>query len=315
MLRTRPQPLACAILACGILATAARAADSAAASPPATATDRVRERVLRLTEFFDTMLPGTLEEHNMTLHFTPKFSDFRDRPFIRYPLELRYGATRNLEISGGITPFGPNPIRGGRDHRWGPGEGKLGARYDLGKFVPGFDDTTIGVETRIPIGKPPIDLNDHYTHVKPFMSVARSLPIWPDTTLYGNVSYDRSVKLTSREPPPPGVMRRNIVEIAPGLLFKPSEVGYFAEYHFRHIAEAHDRHLGHEVELGTIWDVPLARTAHWNLPGKWQVEFAYKVSREEGRGTSHGVAARVNWRTTLREVLAKTTGRAPEFWK
>jgi hypothetical protein len=43
-----------------------------------TAADRVRERVLRMTEFFDTMLPGVLEQHNMTLHVRPKFSDLRD---------------------------------------------------------------------------------------------------------------------------------------------------------------------------------------------------------------------------------------------
>jgi len=31
-----------------------------------------------MTDFFDTMLPGVLQEHNMTLHVTPKFSDLRD---------------------------------------------------------------------------------------------------------------------------------------------------------------------------------------------------------------------------------------------
>jgi hypothetical protein len=310
MLRTPKRLFICVILSWGAMAGVAQAGDTMAATR-----ELVRERVLRLTEYFDTMLPGTLEEHNMTLHFTPKFSDFRDHEFVRYPLELRYGATQNWELSGGLTPFGPNPINGGQDHRWGPGEGKLATRYDLGHLVPCFDDTTIGVETRVPLGKPPIDLNDHYTHVKPFVSLARTLRIWPDTTLYSNLSYDRSIKLTPREAPPPEVMRRNIIELAPGLLFKPSEMGYFAEYHFRHIAEARDNHLGHEVEFGTIWDVPLARTERWNLPGKWQLEFAYKVSHEEGLGMNQGFAARVNWRTTLREVLTKTMARAPDFLK
>jgi hypothetical protein len=41
------------------------------------------------------------------------------------------------------------------------------------------------------------------------------------------------------------------------------------------------------------------------LPGKWQVEFAERITFEEGRKTSHGEALRVRWRTTLREVFTK----------
>jgi len=97
-------------------------------------------------------------------------------------------------------------------------------------------------------------------------------------------------------------MRMNVIEAVPGLLFKPGEFGYFAEYRFRHITEEREWHLAHEVRFGTIWDIPITGRSV-ALPGKWQFELAYKVSQEEGRGTDQGVAARVNWRTTLREVL------------
>jgi hypothetical protein len=285
---------------------------SAAAGVETDATSRnpgIQERVLRVTEYFDTMLPGVLEEHNLTLHFTPKFSDLRDNEYIRYPLEFRYGATDRVELSLGITPFSPNPINSGFDHRWGPGEGKLGARYDIGGWVPFFDDTTVGLETRVPLGQPPIKLNDHYTHVKPFVSTGRTLRMWPDVLFYTNLSYDRSVKLTHRGTPPTEVRRRNIIELAPGLLFKPGEFGTFAEYHWRHITEETEWHCAHEVQLGGIWDVPLSRSEKWNLPGKWQLEVAYKFSQEEGRGHDQGVSARVNWRTTLREVLTHTSAK------
>lgn len=280
-------------------------AGSASAADPTTS-DRVREQVLRMTEFFDTMLPGVLEEHNMTLHLRPKFSDLRNYEYWRFPFELRYGVTDRFELQGGLVPFTPNPFNKGREHRWGPGEVKLGARYDIGNALRFFDDTTLGFETRIPLGRPPVELNDHYTHLKPFVSAARKFRRWPSTTFYANVAYDRSVDLTHREPSSVPVDRRNIVEVAPGLLFKPSEFGYFAEYRFRHIRDDYGWHLEHEVQFGTIWDIPLTRTEKWRLPGKWQLEMAYKVSHEEGRETDHGVSARVNWRTTLREVLEHT---------
>jgi hypothetical protein len=289
-----------------LLVAVLAAAAARAAEPAPSPAQRVREQVLRMTEFFDTMLPGVLQENNVTLHFTPKFSDLRDNEYVRYPLELRYGATKNWELSGGFTPYTPNPFNRGREHRWGLGEAKLGARYDIDGSLPFFDDTTVGVETRIPMGKPPTEINDHYTHVKPFVAAARSLHIWPDVTFYSNLSYDRSVELTSREAPPPWVVRKNIIELSPGLLFKPGEIGYFGEYHWRHITEPTEWHLAHEVQVGTIWDVPTSRTEKWKLPGKWQLEFAYKFTQEEGRGNHHGVSARVNWRTTLREVLNHT---------
>jgi hypothetical protein len=269
----------------------------------------LQERVLRVTEYFDTMLPGVLEENNITLHFTPKFSDLRDSEYIRYPLELRYGATDRVELSAGLMPFSPNPINSGRDHRWGPGEGKLAGRYDIGGLVPFFDDTTLGLETRVPLGNPPAKLNDHFTHVKPFVSTGRKLRMWPDVLFYTNLSYDRSVELTHRDAPPAEVMRRNIIELAPGLLFKPGEFGTFAEYHWRHLAEETEWRCAHEVRLGGIWDVPLERSRKWNLPGKWQLELAYKFSQEEGRSRDQGVSVRVNWRTTLREVFAHTSAK------
>lgn len=314
-----PAPLASlrcvfALLGALLLPAALRAADNAThppiveggASPPAGTEIDLREHILRMTEFFDTMLPGVLDKNNVTLHFTPKFSDVRDHEYVRYPLELRYGAGNGWEFYGGPTPFSPNPLNGGRDHRWGVGEIRLGARYDYGPSFGFFNDTTFGFETRVPLGKPPIDLNDHYTHLRPFITAARHLTSWPDVTFYSNLSYDRSVRLFPREAAPPGVTRRNIVEVAPGYLYKPNEFGYFVECRLRHIAEDTEAYLGHEFRLGSLWDVPLWRTARLGLPGKWQLELAYRVTHEEGRATDQGFVARVNWRTTLREVFNAT---------
>ncbi len=291
-----------------VLTSAAKAAEESDLSTA----DRVREGVLRMTDFLDTMLPGVLGEHNITLHFKPKFGDLRDEEYIRFPVELRYGLTDRLDLQAGMVPFTPSPINTGRDHRWGPGEATFGARYDVGPILRFFEETTIGLETRFPLGKPPVELNDHYTHVKPFIAAARTLRRWPSTTFYSNLSYDRSVKLTPRGAPPPEVLRRHVAEASPGLLFKPSQFGYFAEYRFRHIDEAGDTRLAHEIQFGTIWDVPLKRSANWKLPGKWQLELAYKIGHEEGHGTDQGVSARVNWRTTLREVLEH--GKAVKLW-
>lgn len=295
MLRQAPTPFLAALF----LALPALAAP---AGPP-TAADNVRERILRMTDFLDTMLPGVLAPENMTLSLRPKLADLRDYEYLRFPTVIRYGLTERWELQGGLMPFVPNPFNRGREHRWGPGEILLGARYDLGRTLGFFDETTAGFETRIPLGHPPVTINDHYTHLKPTLSASRTLRAWPSTRFYLNLAYDRSVDLTHRAPVPHGPERRNITEVAPGLLYKPGELGWFAESRVRHIRNDLGWHWAHEYQVGSIWDVPLARTERWGLPGKWQAELAYRMSFEEGRDRDTGVSARVNWRTTLREVL------------
>lgn len=262
--------------------------------------DRMRDD---MTEFFDTILPGTLRKYNTVLDFSPKFSDFRNREFIRYPLELRYGASDHLELFAGLTPFSPSPFNDGYDHRWGLGEITLGFRRDLQNGLGFYDQATWGVETRTPLGKPPLDLNEGFIHVRPFLTASRNLT-WPHTKFFTSLSYDRSIDTPRRDPPPPSkFLRQHIAEIDPGLLYKPGIYGGFVEYEFRHLEEPDGYRLSHGGKLGMIWDVPLAKSRSWKLPGKWQIELAYKLVKEEGRGIDQGIVTRVRLRTTLREVL------------
>jgi len=261
--------------------------------------DRMRDDV---TEFFDTVLPGTLRKYNTVLDFSPKFSDFRNREFIRYPFELRYGVSDQVELFAGLTPFSPSPFNNGYDHRWGLGEVTLGARRDLEEGLGYFDQATYGIETRTPVGKPPLDLNEGYIHVRPFLTASRRLS-WPHTKLFSSLSYDRSVNTPGRKAPPPTFNRQHVAEVAPGLLYKPGVYGWFGEYEFRHLQEVDGYRLSHGATLGMIWDVPLKRSKSWKLPGKWQIELAYKCVKEEGRGVDQGIVTRVRLRTTLREVL------------
>ena len=271
------------------------------------ARDRALEDLLRMSEFFDTTMPGTLKKYNLVFSISPRLADARRGEYIRLPVQLRYGLKERWEIYGGLTPFCPNPINSGKEHRWGPGEGRLGLRYDWGHWGKVFDDVTIGVENRTPLGKPPIDLIDYYTHVMPFINTSRPLP-WKYTTLLISASYDRSFDSPDRPPAPepPIVVRRHGFALTNGVLYKPGEFGGFVEYSWRHIEDqVLGTHLGHEFKVGPIWDIPLWRTQSWGLPGKWQIEFSERLTFEEGRDTSRGESLRVRWRSTFPEVFSK----------
>jgi hypothetical protein len=274
-----------------------------ASQPNQTLRSRMREDLLRMNDFFDTMLPGTLSQYNIVLKFAPKFSDLRDNEYVRYPFELRYGLTPRWELFGGMSPYHPNPFNDGRDHRWGFGQLRSGARYDLGK-IWFYDEATASFEVRTPLGAPPIEIIGRYTHLAPLLTASRKLSWVPHTTFFTNFGYDREINTPTRDRPP--VSKMHVAGVGPGLLYKPGEFGLFGEYRFRHITTDAGSHNAHDSKVGVLWDVPLVRTQRY-LPGKWQIELAYKHNREEGMETDEGVTARVSWRTTLREVL-----KAPE---
>ena len=291
-------------------AIGAKAEEGSPKSQPLTMiTDEVRRDLERLDEFFDTRLPGTLRHYNLELKFTPKFGDLRDNEFIRYPFELRYGLGNDTEIYGGMTPFTPNPFNNGRQHRWGFGEQRLGVRHDFGRLLWFYDESTIGIEGRSPLGKPPIEVIDGYSHIRPFVTGSRQLKLIPDTKFYTNFSYDREVATPSRENPV-GISKMHIAEVGPGLFYKPNEFGLFGEYRFQYITTDMGSHHAHNRKVGVVWDVPLERSQKWKLPGKWKVELAYKFNHEQGFDDDHGLVARVSWRTSLREVLDATNKSA-----
>jgi hypothetical protein len=267
--------------------------------------DRVKEEVLRMTEFFDNELPGTLKKYNLVFSFSPRVGDLNRREFMRLPFRIRYGLREKWEIYAGMTPFMPNPFDEGLDHRWGPGEGRLGVRHDVGRLGTIYDHVTVGLEGRTPLGKPPVQIIDNYTHVTPFINTSRALP-FPHTTLFTNYSYDRALDTPSRGPSPEGMHRRHTFAVTPGVLYKPGEFGFSFEYGFRYYEDdGLGCHLAHEFRAGPIWDVPLWRTQSWGLPGKWQIEFAYRMTYEEGLDKTDGTSVRVRWRTSVREIFSK----------
>lgn len=264
----------------------------------------VSNTLVRAHEFFNTTLPGTMGVDDLTIEFQPKVGDFVNREFIRFPVTLRYGIAPGWETIAGWTPVSPNPFKSGPDNRWGPGEYRLGVRHDLHPWIGFFDQITVGLDFRGPLGRPPFDLLDGYARIKPFLALAK--PLDPDETilLFLNVRYDYSVPPPfNRSAPRPGIIKRHEFDITPGVIYKPGELGYFVDYTLRFIDEPGDNRRANIYTAGLIWDPPEERTRGFGLPGDWQFDIGYQLTDEQERSVRHSIQLRARWRGTFREVV------------
>ena len=157
-------------------------------------------RMLRLTELLDTRLPGVLGVDGVMLRLQPRLGDLRDRDYVRLPLELRRGLAERTELALGLTPFTANPFRRGRDHRHGPGEGRIEFRRELGL---------------------PAALNDGFAHLTPKLAVSRPWPGWPPALAYAELRYDRGLPYPARLAELRGARRRWDATVASGRLYQP----------------------------------------------------------------------------------------------
>ncbi len=263
------------------------------------ATHHWDSRSLRMREVLDLRLPNQGHgKYDLTLDFEPKLGDLAKRDYVRYPVELRYGLDEHWECYGGVTPYSPNPFKG-PNKSWGLGYYSQGVRYDTDIKGWFFQDLAWGVDVKVPLGNPPLRLIDRYTHVTPYLTLARDLPKWKSTKLLIQISYDAAAQWGSD--PSPERVKRHRLEAGPALFYKPSEWGLFGQFAWRRFQEPERGEFnGSLTRGGGVWDIPMERSHKWGLKGKWQIEAALQVETEQGKDTDVGFNTRVRWKFDLK---------------
>jgi hypothetical protein len=105
--------------------------------------------------------PGTVK---LTLH--PHFGDLVRRDYMRVDTGFRWAVNDNFEISPEAAVYFTHGFGGG-DDGYGIGELRLGTKYIL-RGKPDADmETSLFLNVEVPVGSPPVDLTDGFTHLAP----------------------------------------------------------------------------------------------------------------------------------------------------
>jgi hypothetical protein len=281
-------------------------------------------------ELFDTSLPGIRQEGQWSITLNPKFGDFLDDDYVRFPFGARYNFSRYFEV---FTEFGgyfPNPFGDGSKaglYNW-----RIGGKYSwMGVGGTRFN-VAPGLNVDMPVMNPPIELSDGYARYEPYVSISRQLHDYPHWLVYLNLAYqfvdNTPFRATPIQPQP-----RDRVFVRPGFIYYPGgNFRYSFELEYRTNALDFRKAQGpaplNEVEpppgfsygnwvlaFREVHEVIAYPSVTWFptketrkgifIPGNWDVGMQLRIPVIEETGVDFGVSIRFRWYYDYRKLLAK----------
>jgi len=145
-------------------------AQEASASTPPNGDDQQAMR--KISGIFDTDLPKTEQKGSVRFIVHPHMGDFTRRSYVRLPLGVRWGVNNHVEVTATIEPYIQHGLRSGTPGT-GIGDVQFGGKYAYKNWLQTDYDASVGLNVRLPVGAPPLDMTDGYNHYTPFLVLSR----------------------------------------------------------------------------------------------------------------------------------------------
>ena len=250
---------------------------------------------------FDSELPFTNPDSSWELQIKPKLGDVDDEPFIRLPMELRYGFTEQREGLIGYTPYLSNPFQSDAVSSWG--YLNLGIKQRLDPFINDNWDLAFGLKARTPVDDIPAEaheIRNNYALYEPYVVFTHENPNHPRWQHVLSMSYiwvdDDPFNVVDASGPRPD----SLFTLRPGLIYKPpGEWRYSLEVDY--MTERLDGGVNDSLMVipGVVW-YPDRRKRNIPVPGDFDVGLRFGLvidSLPEERGRSDlQVSLRVRYR-------------------
>ena len=270
----RPLRLASRLFLPAILAShplRAQEAEVSAAKPP------VDDQALhKINGIFDTELPKTERKGSIRFIVHPHLGDFTSRSYVRIPLGLRWGVNDHVEFTATVEPYFEHHLRSGSPGN-GIGDVEFGGKFAFREWLKPDYDASTGINVRLPVGRPPLDLTDGYNHYSPYLVVSRKSPQTEGLTYFVSSTIDLVAKSSVA-----GTFRKNDPHSS-SLLFGTGFV--LDRYPFHYTLEAgyqttsligKDNKQFFFAKPGFAWDLP--RKLTFNSRGRWLFGFSTKFT-------------------------------------
>lgn len=278
---------------CALLALPA----ATAAEPAPSADDTALHRIEGI---FDTDLPKTEKKGRIRFLLHPHLGDFTRRDYVRLPLGLRVGVNDHVEVSATVEPYLHHGLRSGNSGN-GIGSVEFGGKYAFKDWLQPALAASAGLNVRVPVGRPPLDLTDGHNHYAPYLVVSHKSPTRPGLTRFASTTLDVMDESTVA-----GSFRKNAAH-STSLIFATGFVLDRYPYHYTLEAGYQTTSLvGRDnkqfvfIKPGFAWDLP--RRATFNSSGRWLLGFSFKIT-EGPDGTRIDSGGKIRGEFSLRRMF------------
>ena len=254
----------------------AQEAPPASASAPAPLAPEDKT-IHKINGIFDTELPKTERKGSIRFIVHPHLGDFTSRSYVRVPLGIRWGVNDHVEFTATVEPYFAHGLKSGSPGN-GVGDVEFGSKYALKRLLDSEWDASTGVNVRLPVGSPPVDMTDGYNHYTPYLVVSRKSERTKDMTWFVNGAVDLMQKSHVI-----GQFRKNDTHSS-SLLLSTGFVLDRYPYHYTLETGAQTTSLiGKDnkqyffVKPGFAWDLP--RRLTFNSHGRWLFGVSVKVTQ------------------------------------
>lgn len=143
----------------------------------------------RVDGIFDTDLPRTESKGRIRFIIHPHLGDFTRRSYVRVPFGLRWGVNDHMEFSAMVEPYFDHGLKSGSSGN-GIGDVEFGGKYAFVHWLKPDYDASVGLNIRLPVGSPPLDLTDGYNHYAPYFVVSKKSSKTKGLTYFVNTTLD-----------------------------------------------------------------------------------------------------------------------------
>jgi hypothetical protein len=260
---------------------------------------------LLLDQIFQSHLPNTLRAYALRLSVHPHLGDWDNKDRMRVTTSLRYGLTKNTEVSLSSNLYfshGHGSVRAFDDY--GAASLQPGFKVNLGQPVFRGWDTGIGANYEFPVGHPVPELTDGLRHFRPFATFSHRLEPHPDVRIFVGVHGDFIARTALVGEFGRNAFHESSFGLTGGWVIDRGNLHYTLEAAFDTT-----RLLGrteediYSLRPGIIWEIPVLH--HRQIVSNWMVGVAVEDTFGPG-GNSVGASFRLRYTSDLKSRFHRT---------
>jgi hypothetical protein len=259
----------------------------------------------RLSGLFSGDLPELNLPDTIKLTFRPHFGDPFNRDYMRVESGVRWALSEHFELRTGASAFFTHGFRDSAGY--GIGQLSGGARYIFRDAPWQGYETIVDVGYVAPVGHPPVDMTDGFTHFQPSFIVQHLTDFNPRLTLFTGMGLD-IVNKTSI----PGTFGTNqphdsVISTTAGGVYDAGQIKWtFTAIYANSVLVGVRARSFVYLQPGLLWYVPRKYTFHSRT--QWIAGLGANASWGPD-GMHFGASTRLRAEITFRQVMDKIRSR------